>query len=231
MWGQSWGQMIWGAPTAVPAVEFWGVVLLAALLGALGVRRLRGARPRWMGMTALAVGLLVPITARAVPFTFTNGTVADATQVNANFAAVSGLAPAGSSNLVDLVSNGACSGVSGAVQLTLRIGPDGIGNTFSILAGQTFVLTTVNVALTLGDSQAGHAIKVAIFRGTPMVAFNALDLRTITLDAHGAGSEEVSLGVGSAFGPGTLLCVAPQDAISGPIPAITVSAHGFMTTQ
>jgi hypothetical protein len=231
MWGQSWGQMIWGAPTAVPAVEFWGVVLLAALLGSLGVRRLRSARPRLMGMTALAVALLVPITARAVPFTFTNGTVADATQVNANFAAVSGLAPAGSSNLVDLVSNGPCVGAVGAVQLGLRIGPDAIGNAFSVPAGQTLVLTTVNVSLTLGDGQAGRAIRVTIGRDNGLIAFSTIDVRTVTLDAHGAGSAEVSLGVGSGFGPGTLLCVLPQDAITGTNPTITASAHGFMTTQ
>jgi hypothetical protein len=40
---------------------------------------------RFMGKAMLLLVLLVPITAFAVPFTFTNGTVADATQVNQNF--------------------------------------------------------------------------------------------------------------------------------------------------
>jgi hypothetical protein len=81
--------MIWGRITPVPAIGFWGAMLLGAVLGAVGVRRLRGARPRTLGALALGLGLLIPLSARAVSLiTFTNGTVADANQVNANFAAL-----------------------------------------------------------------------------------------------------------------------------------------------
>jgi hypothetical protein len=45
-------------------------------------------RPRTAALVVVGLALLVPIAARAVPFTFTNGTIADASQVNANFAAV-----------------------------------------------------------------------------------------------------------------------------------------------
>lgn len=96
MWGQSWGQMIWGShATAVPAVPGGILLLLAGLLLFVGYRvgRRRHA-PRWM---ALAIGLgvaLVPIaivhatSTFGVPISFTNGTVADANQVNQNFSAV-----------------------------------------------------------------------------------------------------------------------------------------------
>jgi hypothetical protein len=80
--------MVWGRVAAVPALGFWSALILGALIGVAGVRLLRGVRPRRVAMIILAVAVLIPITVRAVPFTFTNGTVADATQVNANFAAV-----------------------------------------------------------------------------------------------------------------------------------------------
>jgi hypothetical protein len=89
--------MIWGRQTtaAVPALPGGMLLLLAGLLLFVGYRMGRRRRaPRWM---AVAVGLglaLVPLavvhatSTFGVPFTFTNGTVADATQVNSNFTAV-----------------------------------------------------------------------------------------------------------------------------------------------
>jgi hypothetical protein len=80
--------MLWSGLRNVPALGFWGVLVLGAALGAVGLRCLRGARPRVIGLMTLGLAILIPISVRAVPFTFTNGTAADATQVNANFAAV-----------------------------------------------------------------------------------------------------------------------------------------------
>jgi hypothetical protein len=88
MWGQHWDTMIWGRAASVPALSWWGVLLLGAVLGGVGVQYLRKARPRTIGLTVLALALAIPLSARALPFTFTNGTVADANQVNANFAAL-----------------------------------------------------------------------------------------------------------------------------------------------
>jgi hypothetical protein len=81
--------MLWGTVPSVPAVGVWMLLLLAAGFTLFGVRRL-GARPRTMGLAALLLALAIPLTARALtlPFTFTNGTIADASQVNANFAAL-----------------------------------------------------------------------------------------------------------------------------------------------
>jgi hypothetical protein len=83
--------MHWTGSTNVPALGFWGVLILGAALGVVGVRYLRGARPRHIGLMTLALAILIPISVRAVPFTFANGTAADALQVNANFAAVTPL--------------------------------------------------------------------------------------------------------------------------------------------
>jgi hypothetical protein len=74
-----------------------GLLLAGAALGIVGIRALRGTRPRVVARAILAIGLLMPIAARALPTinSFTNGTVADATQVNANFVAVRTLTVSG----------------------------------------------------------------------------------------------------------------------------------------
>jgi hypothetical protein len=89
MWNQNWGTMIWTQAAPVPALSFWGLLLLGAALGILGVRFLKGRRPRTIGLAALAIALFIPIAARAglPPFTFVNGTPADANQMNASLQA------------------------------------------------------------------------------------------------------------------------------------------------
>jgi hypothetical protein len=89
MWGQKWGQLIWGQVHAAPALTLWSILFLCAAFVVVGLRFVR-ARPRTIGLAALVLAFAVPFTAKALslPFTFTNGTVADATQVNADFAAL-----------------------------------------------------------------------------------------------------------------------------------------------
>jgi hypothetical protein len=88
-WGENWDEMVWGLPVSVPSVPAVGLFVLALLTTA--VWRLR-ARKAWH--SALAI-LVVPMLAGvlsspahaqvAVPNTFTNGDIADADQINANF--------------------------------------------------------------------------------------------------------------------------------------------------
>jgi hypothetical protein len=81
--------MIWGSAAQVPAIGFWAAMLLGAVLGIVGVRLLRGTKPRTLGALTLGLALIVPLSASAITLiSFTNGTIADATQVNANFAAL-----------------------------------------------------------------------------------------------------------------------------------------------
>jgi hypothetical protein len=89
MWNQNWGSMIWGRAHAVPVMGPLSLMLLAMGLMVSGWILLRDpAMRRLMGIAMVLLGLLVPISTFAVPFTFTNGTVADATQVNQNFASL-----------------------------------------------------------------------------------------------------------------------------------------------
>lgn len=90
MWNQNWGSMIWGrGAQVVPLMGPLGLMLLAMVLMVLGALLLRTpAGRRRMGKATALLVLLVPISAFAVPFTFSNGTVADATQVNQNFASL-----------------------------------------------------------------------------------------------------------------------------------------------
>jgi hypothetical protein len=91
--------MIWSGVVRAPALSFWAALLLGAALGIIGVCFLKGTRPRTIGFAALAVALFIPIAARANPFetanplgwqapiVLLNGTLADATQVNADLMA------------------------------------------------------------------------------------------------------------------------------------------------
>jgi hypothetical protein len=80
--------MIWGNAHLSPALGLSALLLLALALVVTGSRLLgRGWPARTAALLALGLALLVPISAAfaALPFSFSNGTVADATQVNANF--------------------------------------------------------------------------------------------------------------------------------------------------
>ena len=92
MWGTDlWGAMIWGGAPAVPLFGPLGLVALTAcfLLGGVMLQKRRHLR----GLTSLlAIALLtaplMAVAAVSLPYVFMNGQVADADQVNANFAAL-----------------------------------------------------------------------------------------------------------------------------------------------
>jgi len=91
-WGdENWGTMLWGLPVSVPALEWFGLGVLALGLSAMAAWTLRKRRPA-LGLSVLLVLLAIPLVVAAgtltVPNTFTNGTTADADQVNDNFGAV-----------------------------------------------------------------------------------------------------------------------------------------------
>ena len=80
--------MIWGQAALVPATGRAGTLLLGLLLGAISLHLIRSGRHRRWGVGLVAFALvLIPLSAGALalPFTFSNGTVADANQVNSNF--------------------------------------------------------------------------------------------------------------------------------------------------
>jgi hypothetical protein len=86
--------MIWGSAVSVPAVSGGMLLLLSVLMMVVGYRLAKRERaPRWLlWMTGLGAALLPIAVVQAatftVPFIFSNGTTADATQVNQNFAPI-----------------------------------------------------------------------------------------------------------------------------------------------
>jgi len=93
-WGdENWGTMLWGqsVPVPVPGLEWFGLLVLALGLLATTAWTLRKRRPG-LGLPVLLVLLAIPLVVAAgtlnVPNTFTNGTVADPDEVNANFGSV-----------------------------------------------------------------------------------------------------------------------------------------------
>ena len=97
VWGENWGEMVWGAsapPAAVPLTGWPGLFLLLTVLLVTALWKMK-RMPRQVGLT-LSVFLLVPVL--IAPhistwtgtswYTFINGEVADANEVNGNFEAL-----------------------------------------------------------------------------------------------------------------------------------------------
>jgi len=90
MWSQNWGEMVWGT-VAVPGLAPLGLFLLGLAIPTVGWLIARRARARSLAALLFVGSVVVPIAAWAavtLPHSFTNGTVADADEVNANFAAL-----------------------------------------------------------------------------------------------------------------------------------------------
>ena len=94
MWGEKWGEMIWGnpnaiIPVAIPIDGVW-LFILGIIIGA-SASAIMARGNNWARLTSLSIILLLPVVAVFavnLPHTFTNGTVADADEVNANFEAL-----------------------------------------------------------------------------------------------------------------------------------------------
>lgn len=90
MWGEDWGSMIWTAGALpVPMLSPFGLIGLAVLLACVGWTIQRSRRSAKVSvLMVLVVGAVLPLAtfaAVSLPHVFVNGTVADATEVNANF--------------------------------------------------------------------------------------------------------------------------------------------------
>ncbi len=88
-WGENWGTMVWGSVAAVPTMGWLGGALLVGLLVGVGMRRMGGRAGAALGLL-LALGYAPVAEAQtvSVPNTLTNGSVAEADAMNANFEAV-----------------------------------------------------------------------------------------------------------------------------------------------
>ena len=90
MWGTDrWGEMVWGG-VAVPTLPFAMLSLLMFCCFIAGGYFLRPGHRGPKGYLAAALLVMAPLSVAALtlPYTFVNGTIADAAKVNANFAAL-----------------------------------------------------------------------------------------------------------------------------------------------
>ena len=89
-WGDNWGVMVWGAaPSAVPSIDGLGLGLLALVLIGLAIRGLRSRATLGLMVLASFVGAADLAEAQVtIPNTFSDGTPALASEVNANFQAL-----------------------------------------------------------------------------------------------------------------------------------------------
>jgi len=87
-WGENWGMMVWGSVAAVPTMGWLGGGLLVGLLASLGLRRIRRVSTGLGLLLALAYAPVADAQTVSVPNTLTNGSVAEADLMNADFTAV-----------------------------------------------------------------------------------------------------------------------------------------------
>jgi len=95
-WGENWGEMVWGLPVSVPSMPAVGLFVLALALFATAAWRLRARKALHSALAILVVPMLAGVLSSpahaqvSVPHEFTNGDIADADQINANFDALEG---------------------------------------------------------------------------------------------------------------------------------------------
>jgi hypothetical protein len=157
--------------------------------------------------------------------------VADATQVNANFASLQGIGPTSTTQLVDLWANAGPCPLGASPQLyrvmDLRLMPDGSQTLFSIPTGQALVLSDLSIIVSLGPSAAGHSVTVDVARvgGTNL---NVFETRNATADSSGYATIGIPLGTGSAVAAGTSVCVNAIDRTTSTFAAVNAYGHGFL---
>ncbi len=88
MWGQNWGELIWGGAAAVPTIGGGALILLLGISLGVGISRINRV-PRWLSVSIAFCFVAVPLVGLAagadLQYFFSNGTPADADEVNANF--------------------------------------------------------------------------------------------------------------------------------------------------
>ena len=201
-WGDNWGVMVWGAaaPAAVPMMDGLGLGLLALVLIGLAIRGLRSRATLGLMVLASFVGAADLAEAQVtIPNTFTNGEVADAAEVNANFSALA--------NALDVTvpSSFANSGIADANQ---------VNSNFDVL--KTAVDTFTN-DLTAATSATDTAFTNGSIQGVASVDITTDNAAAEAVAAAAAGSAACTQ-VGGTWDAGASTCIpaaAPYNCFIG----------------
>ena len=200
-WGDNWGVMVWGAaPSAVPSIDGLGLGLLALVLIGLAIRGLRSRATLGLMVLASFVGAADLAEAQVtIPNTFTNGEVADAAEVNANFSALA--------NALDVTvpSSFANSGIADANQ---------VNSNFDVL--KTAVDTFTN-DLTAATSATDTAFTNGSIQGVASVDITTDNAAAEAVAAAAAGSAACTQ-AGGTWDAGTSTCTpaaAPYNCFIG----------------
>jgi hypothetical protein len=193
-WGENWGEMVWGSstpPAAVPMTGWPGLFLLLTLLLVTALWKMKRV-PRQVGLT-LSLFLLVPFliaphistwTGKSW-YTFINGEVADANEVNGNFEALAYALD------VTVPNSFANSGIADANE---------INSNFEVLKAAVEQFTTDAAAATA-------ATGTAFSNGVASVDITSDNAAAEAAAAATAGSS-VCAQVGGTWDPGTSGCTA-----------------------
>jgi len=198
-WGdEAWGTMIWGLlPTPVPGVPGFGLIALALALLAAAAWLLRSRRTS-LGLPVLLVLLAIPLVVAAgtvtVPNTFTNGTTADANEVNANFDAVESAVNDNDAR-IGAAESGVASNAAGIVAETARAAFAESANAMNI-AAETLRAQAAEQTNAAANSANGAAITNETTRAEAAEDANtalisSLEARIVILEA--------ALGIGVRF--------------------------------
>jgi hypothetical protein len=191
--------MVWGAaaPSAVPMMDGLGLGLLALVLIGLAIRGLRSRATLGLMVLASFVGAADLAEAQVtIPNTFTNGQVADAAEVNANFSALA--------NALDVTvpSSFANSGIADANQ---------VNSNFDVL--KTAVDTFTN-DLAAATSATDTAFTNGSIQGVASVDITTDNAAAEAVAAAAAGSAACTQ-AGGTWDAGTSTCTAPYNCFIG----------------
>ena len=198
-WGENWGVMVWGAaaPAAVPSIDGLGLGLLALVLIGLAIRGLRSRATLGLMVLASFVGAADLAEAQVtIPNTFTNGEVADAGEVNANFSALA--------NALDVTvpSSFANSGIADANQ---------VNSNFDVL--KTAVDTFTN-DLAAATSATDTAFTNGSIQGVASVDITTDNAAAEAVAAAAAGSAACTQ-AGGTWDAGTSTCTPAYNCFIG----------------
>lgn len=190
MWGTDvWGGFVWGGPTAVPLLSPIGVIVLAACLVTVGTLMLCRRGACWalsvLGVTVLMVPLVAYATTISIPHLFSNGTTADADEVNANFDALviesnaQNSRIAGIETAIATLPSDVASNTSGIATNTSGIS----SNSFGIATNLASIGTNASDIFTLQSSAATNSSDIAtnqsnIAANTTAIATNSSGIST-----------------------------------------------------